>query len=38
MIDYEWSPIFPQGYQSERNVSVRENHPTRPRVAFSRVG
>ena len=28
-IDYEQSPIFPQGQQSERNASARENHPTR---------
>ena len=29
VIDYEQSPIFPQGQQSERNASARENHPTR---------
>ena len=36
-IDYEQSSIFPQGQQSERNASARENHPTRE-VAFSCVG
>ena len=28
-VDYEQSPIFPQGQQSERNAGARENHPTR---------
>ena len=26
-VDYKQSPIFPQGQQSERNASARENHP-----------
>ena len=29
LVDYEQSPIFPQGQKSERNASVREKHPTR---------
>ena len=31
-VDYEQSPIFPQGQQSERNASTRENHPTRKKA------
>ena len=31
-LDYEQSPIFPQGQQSERNASARENHPTREKA------
>ena len=31
-LDYKQSPIFPQGQQSERNASVRQNHPTREQV------
>ena len=31
-IDYEQSPIFPQGQQSKRNASARENHPTREKA------
>ena len=31
-VDYEQSPIFPQGQQSERNASTRENHPTREKA------
>ena len=32
-LDYEQSPIFPQGQQSERNASARENHPTREKAS-----
>ena len=31
-VDYEQSPIFPQGQQSDRNASARENHPTREKA------
>ena len=31
-LDYEQSPIFPQGQQSVRNASARENHPTREKA------
>ena len=31
-LDYEQSPIFPQGQQSLRNASARENHPTREKA------
>ena len=30
-LDCKLSPIFPQGYQSERNASARANPPTRER-------
>ena len=32
MLDYEQSPIFPQGQQRKRNASARENYPTREKV------
>ena len=31
-IDYEQSPIFPQGQQSEQNTSAHENQPTEKKV------
>ena len=31
-LDYEQSPIFPQGQQSERNARGRENYPTREKA------
>ena len=31
-VDYKQFPIFPQGQSSERNASVRENHPTREKT------
>ena len=31
-LDYEQSPIRPQGQQSERNACARENHPTREKA------
>ena len=31
-LDYQQSSIFPQGYQSERNASARENYPTREKA------
>ena len=31
-VDYEQSPIFPQGQQSVQNASARENHPSREKA------
>ena len=31
-LDYEQSPIFPQGQQRERNANARENQPTREKA------
>ena len=31
-VDYEQSPIFPQGQQGERSANVRGNHPTQEKA------